>query len=51
MTQHVDPKQRHIWYETCVECGGSFFDAGEFRDLSSLTISDLFKRWTSRKPA
>ncbi len=51
MTQCVDPTQRHIWYETCVECGGSFFDAGEFRDLSSLTISDLFKRWTSRKRA
>jgi PAT family beta-lactamase induction signal transducer AmpG len=51
MGQRVDPRQRHIRYESCVDCDGSFFDAGEFRDLSSLTISDLFKRWTGpRRP-
>lgn len=44
MLRKVDERQRHIWYETCSSCEGSFFDAGEFRDLSQLTISDLFKR-------
>lgn len=33
MLRMVDIQQPHIWYETCEECGGSFFDAGEFRDL------------------
>ena len=36
--------KRHIWFETCGDCHGSFFDAGEFRDLSELTVSDFFKR-------
>ncbi len=44
MENQVDARQRHIWYETCKDCKGSFFDAGEFRDLSQLTISDVFKR-------
>lgn len=43
MIRMVDPKQSHIWYETCGACGGSFFDAGEFRDLSKKTVSDFFK--------
>ena len=43
MERMVDSKQRHIWYETCSSCNGSFFDAGEFRDLSELSISDFFK--------
>ena len=44
MVRMVDARQRHIWYETCSSCSGSFFDATEFKDLSSLTISDFFKR-------
>jgi hypothetical protein len=44
MEKKVDPQQQHIWYETCVDCNGSFFDAGEFRDLAEVTISDFFKR-------
>lgn len=43
MVRMVDPKQSHIWYEKCSSCGGSFFDAGEFRDLAETTISDFFK--------
>ncbi|MDX1494834.1 MAG: zf-TFIIB domain-containing protein, partial [Longimicrobiales bacterium] len=43
MVRMVDPRQRHIWFETCAACGGSFFDAGEFRDLSEVTIADFFK--------
>jgi len=44
MLQRVDPQQTHIQYETCADCDGSFFDAGEFLDLSQLTISDYIKR-------
>ena len=47
MKKMVDPDQRHIWFETCRECNGSFFDAGEFKDLSEHTISDLFKDLTA----
>ncbi|MDH4047713.1 MAG: MFS transporter [Gammaproteobacteria bacterium] len=43
MVRMVDPGQRHIWYETCGSCHGSFFDAGEFKDLSELSLSDWFK--------
>ena len=44
MAKVVDPGQTHIWYETCSSCNGSYLDAGELRDLSSLTISDIFKK-------
>jgi len=43
MARRVDPQQRHIWYESCTGCDGSFFDAGEFRDLAQQTVSDFFK--------
>ena len=43
MVKVADPGQTHIWYETCSSCNGSYLDAGELRDLSSLTISDIFK--------
>ena len=47
MSRTVDEQQRHIWYETCNDCSGSFFDAGELLDLSQLTASDFLKRWTA----
>ena len=43
MVRVVDPQQRHIWYETCSSCSGSFLDAGELLDLSKVTIADFFK--------
>ncbi len=43
MVRVVDPQQRHIWYETCGSCSGSFLDAGEFLDLSEVSIADFFK--------
>jgi PAT family beta-lactamase induction signal transducer AmpG len=49
MEKHTDPQQTHIWYESCKDCQGSFFDAGEFRDLSQLTITDFFKRLATPK--
>lgn len=43
MIRMVDAEQPHIWFEQCKVCGGSFFDAGEFRDLSHQTVLDFFK--------
>jgi PAT family beta-lactamase induction signal transducer AmpG len=45
VTRMSDSLQRHIWFEKCESCEGTFFDAGEFLDLSRLSISDLFKRF------
>ena len=49
MDKKTDPQQQHIWYESCLDCNGSFFDAGEFRDLAQVTISDFFKRLVTPK--
>lgn len=49
MVRMVDPKQPHIWYEKCASCGGSFFDAGELRDLASVGIADFFKDLFARE--
>ena len=43
MVRVVDPKQTHIWYETCGSCNGSFLDAGELRDISAVSIADFFR--------
>ena len=43
MVRVVDARQPHIWFETCSSCQGSFLDAGELRDLSTVSISDFFK--------
>jgi Zn-finger nucleic acid-binding protein len=43
MIRMVDLKQHHIWFEHCTACGGSFFDAGEFKDLKHETVFDFFK--------
>lgn len=40
----VDPKQPHIWFESCPTCYGRFYDAGEFVDVAKLTPSDFIKR-------
>jgi Zn-finger nucleic acid-binding protein len=49
MIRMVDLKQHHIWFEHCTVCGGSFFDAGEFRDLKHHTILDFFKDLVARE--
>ncbi len=42
--QHVtDSAQKHIGYELCRECRGSFFDAGELTDLSEFTLSERIR--------
>jgi Zn-finger nucleic acid-binding protein len=43
MIRMVDLNQPHIWLEHCKVCGGSFFDAGEFRDLLHHTVLDFFR--------
>jgi PAT family beta-lactamase induction signal transducer AmpG len=47
MNRLVDPQQTHIWYEECEDCHGAYFDAGEFKDLTTVSLSDFFKRWTT----
>ncbi|MFK8017567.1 MAG: MFS transporter [Gammaproteobacteria bacterium] len=44
MNKLSDPDQPHIWFEQCDACEGSFLDAGELRDLATVTASDFFKR-------
>lgn len=49
MIRMVDPDQPHIWFEHCTVCGGSFFDAGEFKDLKHHTILDFFRDLTVKE--
>ena len=44
MVRMVDREQTHVWFESCSVCHGSFFDAGEFRDLKGRGVSDFFRR-------
>ena len=48
MIRMVDREQHHIWFEHCTVCGGSFFDAGEFKDLTHHTLADFFKDLMTR---
>lgn len=43
MDKVVDPKQTHIWMESCPSCYRVFLDAGEFSDLKYETFSDRIK--------
>ena len=49
MIRMVDPHQPHIWFEQCGSCHGTYFDAGEFRDLKDHTLHDLLRRWFPRE--
>lgn len=42
MIPMVDKTQFHIKYEACPTCYGTFFDAGEFRDLKEFTVLERF---------
>ena len=44
----VDADQPHIWFESCPVCYGRFFDAGEFRDFSEITVADVLKRFSTK---
>jgi Zn-finger nucleic acid-binding protein len=43
MIRMVDARQPHIHFEQCKICGGSFLDAGEFRDLREESFLDFFR--------
>ena len=47
MVRMVDARQPHIWFEQCSVCLGTFFDAGEFRDLKENSVADIIKAWFS----
>lgn len=42
MLPMVDKDQSHIKYESCPICYGTFFDAGEFRDLKEHSVLERF---------
>lgn len=42
MIPMVDREKDHINYESCPSCHGTFFDAGEFRDLKENSVLDRF---------
>lgn len=45
-----DDKQAHIEYEACPSCGGTFFDAGEYRDLAEFTLLErIIARFKSKR--
>lgn len=39
----VDPIQPHIWFESCQQCFGRFYDAGEFRDFAEHGWRDFIR--------
>ncbi len=43
MDKTFDPSQRHIWFESCSQCEGLYFDAGEFSDLKYETFVDRIR--------
>lgn len=43
MLRMVVARQPHIWYESCPHCYGTYFDAGEFRDLKAETFMDIVR--------
>ena len=40
----VDPQQPHIWFESCQNCFGRFYDAGEFTDFTEHGFLEWVKR-------
>lgn len=42
--------QSHIRYDACTVCGGAFFDAGELKDISEVTLVEKLKGMWKRKP-
>ena len=43
MIHMVDARQAHITFEQCNVCGGTFLDAGEFRDMKEETFWEMMK--------
>ncbi len=43
MDKVADKSQTHIWFESCAQCEGMYFDAGEFSDLKYDTFVDRIR--------
>ncbi|MEL6329828.1 MAG: zf-TFIIB domain-containing protein [Planctomycetota bacterium] len=43
LTSLRDPQQPHLEYELCTHCGGVFFDSGELKDLSRVTLLERLR--------
>jgi Zn-finger nucleic acid-binding protein len=43
MTRTTDARQPHIAFESCRDCGGSFLDAGELKDLAHLSVGEFLR--------
>ena len=39
----VDPQQAHIRFESCMNCHGRFYDAGEFIDYAEHDFKDFLR--------
>lgn len=51
MIRMVDNRQPHLHYESCPDCFGIFFDAGEFRDYHKETLLEsLTELVTGKRP-
>ena len=44
----VDPQQPHIWFESCQNCYGRYYDAGEFKDFAEHDLRDLIRDWNAK---
>ncbi len=44
MDRVVDRTQFHVEFESCPRCGGTYFDAGEFKDLASLSVMERMRK-------
>ncbi len=49
MIRMVDHQHPHTGFEQCGSCHGTFFDAGEFRDLGEHSLQDVLRRWFDRE--
>ena len=48
LVRMVDPQQPHIWFESCQNCYGRFYDAGEFKDFAEHDFHDLILDWNAK---
>lgn len=43
MLKMIDAKQHHIHFESCPQCHGRFYDAGEYVDFTTVSLGDFLK--------
>ena len=47
MTHISDKEQSHVTLDACANCDSVFLDAGELKDLKTVTLMDYLRRWVS----